>query len=159
MTNFFALITVLGLLLAGCSLPEGNQQEPVSSVLTSPDSETIPREVDSQEVDFTAGFEVYTLGTKRIFTNTMYHNLSSNVYIEASDPNVVHVKKTGITWADFFESLPFSLEKDCLVTGTNQTFCTNEVGTLRFFINGNEDSDALDRVIQPNDFLRVSYQK
>ena len=50
-----------------------------------------------------------------------------------------------------------SLSKDCLVTGSGQTFCTNKTQALRFFINGMEDPDALDREIKESDKLLITY--
>lgn len=50
------------------------------------------------------------------------------------------------------------LEKDCIITGTKQTFCTNSAQKLRFYINEVEDPNALDKVIKPNDHLRVEYR-
>jgi len=99
-----------------------------------------------------------TKGTKRIFTSSMYHNLSPDVYITADNPSVIHVKKSGITWRDFFETLPMTLSEDCLVTGTKQTFCTGEDGVLRFFINGEENRNALNLKIESGDSLKVDYE-
>jgi hypothetical protein len=113
--------------------------------------------VVSKEADFKANFEIYTNGTKRIFTDSKYHNQSGDVFIEADSPNTVRVKKEGITWSNFFETLPMSLKKDCLITGTNQTFCTGSGGTLRFYINGTENGDALDRRVKEGDTLLVEY--
>lgn len=56
-----------------------------------------------QIVDKQASFAIFTHGTFRVFTATMYHNLSKEVYIEASNPNIVLVRKTGVTWNDFFQ--------------------------------------------------------
>ena len=108
-------------------------------------------------VNITASFEIYTLGTKRTFADGKYHNLSQDVYIEAENPSIVHVKKAGITWDDFFATLPMQLTKNCLVTGTKQTFCSGPEGTLRFFINDVENPDALDEIINEGDSLRVTY--
>lgn len=111
----------------------------------------------SKQTDFTASFEIYTNGTRRIFTAAMYHNQSSVVFIQDPDPSIIYVKKTGITWADFFNTLPFSLSKECLITGTGQTFCSNENQILRFFLNNTDVPDALSLEIQPGDTLRVTY--
>lgn len=107
--------------------------------------------------DFTASFEIYTNGTKRVFTAAMYHNQSSDVYIQNSNPSTVYVKKDGVTWKNFFDTLPFSLTKECLVTGTKQTFCNTETKRLRFFLNDTEVPEALDLKIQPGDFLRITF--
>ena len=107
--------------------------------------------------DFTASFEIYTNGTKRTFTAVMYHNKSPDVFIQNPDPSIIYVKKAGVTWADFFQTLPFSLNKTCLVTGTKQTFCSTQNEKLRFFLNDIEMPDALDLQINPDDNLRVTY--
>lgn len=122
-----------------------NQQENYTSQLGEP-------------VEFTASFEIYTNGTKRIFTAPMYHNLSQDVYINAGNPGLVYVKKVGITWNNFFKTLPMQLSKDCLVTGTKETFCSGDNGSLHFFINGQENPDALDREIKNEDYLLVKYE-
>lgn len=111
----------------------------------------------SEATDLTASFAIFTNGTSRIFTSSRYHNLSTDVYIESSNPNRVHVKKSGVTWKDFFATLPMKLSQDCLTTGTGQTFCTQGLNTLKFYINGQFDAGALDRVINPGDRLLVSY--
>ena len=113
--------------------------------------------VPPEPTDFTASFEIYTQGTKRIFTQAMYHNQSQDVFIQSPDPSIVYVKKAGITWAEFFGTLPFSLTRECLVTGTKQTFCTTETKKLRFFLNNTETPDVLDLGIQSGDALRVTY--
>ena len=116
-----------------------------------------PITVTPVNVDFTAGFAIFTNGTFRVFTASMYHNLSKDVFIQTDDPNIVRVKKSGVTWDDFFKTLPFKLTKDCLTTGTKQTFCTNDNGKLRFYLNGKEDTSALDKQIARGDKLLVSY--
>lgn len=104
-----------------------------------------------------AYFAIFTNGTFRIFTSPMYHNLSPDAYIEANNPHTVHVKKAGITWGDFFSTLPFELRSDCLTTGTGQTFCTGDNGTLKFYINGVQDDDALSAEIKDGDKLLVTF--
>ena len=132
-------------------------QSSSSNLIPSPTNGALSVSPSEMPSDFTATFEITTNGTVRTFVNPMYHNLSEDVYINAENPNTVNVKRSGVSWNDFFSTLPFSLSKDCLTTGTGQTFCTNENGTLRFFINGVEDSNALDKEIQPNDNLEVIY--
>lgn len=109
-------------------------------------------------VDIKASFEIHTKGTKRIFTDSRYHNLSADVFIDETKPNTVNIKKEGITWADFFATLPMELTKDCLVTGTKQTFCTGDAGVLKFYLNGEEDKDALEREIKAGDSFLVKFE-
>lgn len=107
--------------------------------------------------EFSASFAIYTNGTFRIFTNSMYHDLSPDVYISGKNPNVVNVKKEGITWGDFFSTLPFELNNQCLTTGTNQTFCSNETYTLQFYLNENLTEDIMENEINPGDKLLITF--
>ncbi len=148
------LITVV--ILAGTYLFLTQGSKPT----TKPNSLETPAITNiSSKVDYSAGFAIFTNGTFRIFTAAMYHNLSKDVYIQADNPNIVYVKKKGITWDDFFKTLPFELTKDCLTTGTKQTFCTNDSGKLKFYLNGKIDKNALDAEINNGDQLMVSYGK
>ena len=104
-----------------------------------------------------AAFAIYTNGTFRIFTHSRYHKLSEDVYLTADSPNIVTVAKQGVTWKDFFESLPMKVTKDCLTTGTGQVFCTNETQTLKFYLNGQRDDEALEKEIMDGDRLLISY--
>lgn len=141
------LISILGFVFFSNKKtdPQFNSNNEVVSPTTAP------------ATDITASFAIFTNGTFRIFTASMYHNLSSDVYIEASNPNVVNVKKENITWNDFFSTLPFKLTSDCLTTGTKQTFCTGNNGSLLFYINGEKNINALDQEIKNGDKLLVTF--
>ncbi|MCX6782913.1 MAG: hypothetical protein NTZ20_02880 [Candidatus Levybacteria bacterium] len=107
--------------------------------------------------DIKASFAIFTNGTFRVFTASMYHNLSKDAYIESSNPNIVHVKKARTTWNDFFSTLPFKLTSECLTTGTKETFCTGNRGTLKFYINGEQSNNALSQEINEGDKLLVTF--
>lgn len=113
------------------------------------------------DVDYSAGFEVITQGIRRNFSRGMYQNRSSEVFVESTDSAsaMVRVRKEGVTWGYFFDTLPMSVTKTCLVTGTKEEYCSNSEGKLRFFINDIEDPDALDKVIIENDKLRIEFSK
>lgn len=144
--NLVVVQIVCLLMLSGCTFVADEVPEQVAP------------EVFAEEVtEFNASFEIITNGTKRVFTQAMYHNQSPYVYIDSSDPNSVRVKKSGTTWDDFFKTLPFSLTKECLITGTKQTFCSSETKRLRFFINEIESPDVLDTAIGAGDHLQVEY--
>lgn len=108
-------------------------------------------------VDYQASFAIFTNGTRRLFTDPKYHNQSEEVFLQADNLNILHVKKRTVTWDDFFKTLPMQLTKDCLITGTQQTFCTGTNGTLKFYRNGREDKDALEKQIADGDQLLVSF--
>lgn len=110
-----------------------------------------------ESVDWRASFAIFTQGTFRVFTFSKYHNLSDEVFIEAQEPNIIKVKKQGITWDDFFKTLPMKLTNECLTTGTGQNFCTSGAETLKFYINEERMSDFLTREIQDGDKALITY--
>jgi hypothetical protein len=107
--------------------------------------------------DFQAAFAIVTNGTHRTFTASMYFNQSDLAYITEDNPNIIQVKAPNLTWQQFFDTLPLTLSPTCLTTGTHQTFCTNGTTTLRFFLNGTENPQSLQKIIQPKDRLLISY--
>lgn len=111
----------------------------------------------AQTTDIQSSFAIFTNSTFRVFTAPMYLNLSQDVYIEASNPNIIQVKKSGITWNDFFSTLPFSLTSECLTTGTNETFCTGRKGILQFYLSRVKNSDVLNQEIKQSDKLLVTF--
>ena len=104
-----------------------------------------------------AAFAIFTNGTFRIFTAAMYHNLSPNAFIEASNPNIITITKQGITWNEFFSTLPFSLTQECLTTGTNETFCTSGDRELKFYLNGELQPTVLSQEIMNGDKLLITF--
>ena len=109
-------------------------------------------------IDFIATFEISTNGTKRTFNNPKYYNLTDYAYISPLDPQYVHLKKTGVTWREFFDSLPMKLTEKCLTTGTGQEFCSNQTKKLRFTLNNLENPTALDMEIVPGAKLLITYE-
>lgn len=114
-----------------------------------------PIPVPKEQV-FTAAFLIYTNNVKRSFSSPMYHRQSSRIFLTPENPQIVHVTAPA-TWAEFFQTLPMSLTQTCLITGTGERYCTGTEGTLRFFLNEEEDPNALARAIAPGDRLLVSY--
>jgi len=123
-----------------------------------PQTETSERVGDVDvNVNLVAGFAIFTNTTPRIFSQPMYLNQSRDVYIQSENPNIVHVKKKDVSWDDFFKTLPFELTKTCLTTGTKQTFCGGQGGSLKFYLNGVLTPDFLSREIQNGDRLLITF--
>ena len=155
---------IVALLILGVTLGfkrEARVINPASSTLPTPiilDSTPSPTlSPTPTPTEFEASFEIYTNGTKRIFTDPKYHYQSSEVYLTPENPSIIYLKKIGVTWDDFFKTLPFSVTSDCLVTGTKQTFCSTSTQKLRFIINGVELPNALNMEIKAGDVLKVVY--
>ncbi len=147
---FIGLFVLLGAIGIGWYVqskpPQTSRPEPLPTV------DEQPAVVDSR-----AAFAIFTNGIFRVFTAAMYHRRSGDVYIEETNPNIIKIKKAGVTWDDFFKTLPFTLTHECLTTGTKETFCTNANKTLRFYLNGVLKTTVLDGVIHHSDKLLVSY--
>ena len=144
-----SIVVLLGLLFF---MPKRN---PVTNPAKDTQAPTVSATQDA--VPYTAAFAIFTNGLKRTFTASMYHHLSEDVFITTDNPEVVHVERLSLTWNDFFSTLPFTLTKECLTTGTGQTYCTGDTGTLRFYLNGQLSPDALDLPITKNDQLLVTF--
>lgn len=111
----------------------------------------------SEEVNIRASFLIFTNGTKRDFSASRYHNLTDFVYLVAENPTTIHVKKKGVTWEDFFGTLPMKLTENCLTTGAGQLFCSNGFETLKFYLNGVKTEGVLDKEIKDGDKFLISY--
>ena len=129
--------------------------KPPASV--SPSTLTPSVSTKDQKVDYQTGFAIFTNGVFRVFSQAMYHNLSEDVFIEAKTPNIIQVKKSGITWDDFFKTLPFKLTKECLTTGIKETFCSNDKAQLKFYLNGVKTDNLLDLKIKAGDRALITY--
>jgi len=114
-------------------------------------------EKQPERVSYDASFAIFTNGIFRDFSASMYHNLSPHAYIQSGEPNKVQVRKKGVTWNDFFKTLPFKLTKECLTTGLGETFCTGQGGSLKFYLNGERNDNVLDEVIHSGDSILISF--
>lgn len=113
--------------------------------------------VATQPKAIKARFMIFTRGLKRDFSSGRYHNLSKEVYIESNDPTTVNVKSEDVTWENFFMTLPMKVTKECLTTGTNQTFCNSKNEKLVFYLNGIKDEFLLNTVIVDGDEALISF--
>ena len=109
------------------------------------------------DINITASFAIITDKITRSFRAEKYHNQSPDVFITNADPTIVMVKKAGITWTNFFETLPMELTKECLITGDGEKLCDPENGSLKFYLNDKEDSDALNQEVKQGDSLLVKF--
>lgn len=104
-----------------------------------------------------AGFAIFANGLKRDFTASKYHNLDTKVHLHESNTEIIHKHVSGVTWGDFFNSLPMKLTNTCLTTGTGQTFCNSQKGTLKFYLNGQKVDDSLRKEIKDGDTILITY--
>ena len=116
-----------------------------------------PTPFSEEKVNIKATFTIMTGNITRNFLAEKYHNLSGDVFIQADDPTIIHVKKMGITYDDFFKTLPMKLTNDCLITGDGETLCSDEGKTLKFFLNDIETPDFLEKEIKEGDKVLIKF--
>lgn len=144
---FFVLAVAVAILVSQYNNIQ-KKPVPINNTVVSP---------SPKEIRFNAYFAIFTNGTFRLFNDEKYHNKSLDVFIEKTNVNKVVVKKSNVTWNDFFKTLPMSLKKECIITGTGQEFCNTATHSLKFYINGRMDENVLEKQIKENDKLLVSY--
>lgn len=145
----FFIILILGAILNFYILKD--QQKVINKITPKPTVVSI--------VNKKASFLIFTNGTKRIFTDSKYHNKSEDVFITSENPSIINIRKEYITWGDFFKSLPspMKVEKTCLHTGTGQTFCNDHSNSLKFYLNGKLEENILEKQINSGDKLLISF--
>ena len=148
---FVAVGILVGIVLLA-SFIYFSPQKSQNTTIDTPSPSSPPGQYEAR-----ASFAIFTNGTWRIFSEAKYHNLSEDVYIQQDNPNVVHVKKSEVTWGDFFATLPMRVSRECLITGTGQTFCSTGPQQLKFYLNGRLHPRALEVSIQNGDRLLVSF--
>ena len=156
----FCLPLFAALIFSSCS---GNMNEAFPFLNMAPVEESSGQSASSATAitefkPYTARFSIFTNGTRRTFTDAMYLEQSPRAYLTDEVPNEIYVEQPSVTWREFFDTLPFSISNECLVTGTGQKFCTGDGGELQFFVNGEEVSQALDLEINPGDELVVRFE-
>jgi hypothetical protein len=107
---------------------------------------------------FTADFKILIDGKNQPLAYQKYYKKSSDVFIESSNPSLVHVKKENITWGDFFKTLPLELTDYCLSLNQNHVYCNGKLGELSFYLNQIETPKALDLRMSPGDSLIIQYE-
>lgn len=151
--TIIAIILFLGGLIILKELLSNQNPPPLESSFPASNTPT-PK---AQEVNIKASFQIITKGIVRSFKNPKYHLRSTDVYLTADNPTIVYVKRTAVTWDDFFKTLPMKLTKDCLTTGDGETLCTDSAGTLKFYLNDKEDPNLLDIEIGDGDKVLIKF--
>lgn len=129
---------VLSYLLVNLSLDQSSQQQ-------------------EHKIIAKASFLIYVNGFQLTFSDSDYHNASSEVYINEVNPSIVYVEKPYATWNDFFTSLPIVLNENCFISINQQDFCSSAYKELVFTLNGERIEDLFERTIHDGDRLLVSY--
>lgn len=128
---------------------------------------TIAAVMDSQKIDNSnfifgsahehASLAVKIHGDSFDFSLEQYQLQSPFIHLENNNGYVVHRHSVGVTIGYLFETLNFELSKECLVIDDGRKFCTDNVDSLKFFINGRQVVDIRDYIIFDGDLILISY--
>lgn len=155
MKSLLTVIAIVVPILVGLSFIIFKPSPPQTT--PQPISPTVQPTNEPKTLEIKATFKIVTDRITRNFSNPKYHKRSADVFIQADDPSIIYVKKSGITWQNFFDTLPMKLTKECLTTGDGETFCNQKGGSLKFYLNNIEDQDLLDKEIKEKDQILVKF--
>lgn len=123
--------------------------------------------MDSQKIDDSnfvfgsahehASLAVKIQGASFDFTLEKYQLQSPFIHFENNNGYVVHRHSVGVTIGYLFETLNFGLSKECIVIDDGRKFCTDNVDSLKFFINGRQVENIRDYIIFDGDIILISY--
>ena len=165
MRRTLLLLVIGSLFLSGCKRENNVQELPVAeegstqSGISNSSSYSLELTQTSPQAPIQANFLIFTNGTKRDFSDPRYQSQSEDVFLSFESPTRITVAKPGVTWQDFFNTLPMKLSAECLTTGTGQEFCSGEKGQLRFLLNGKVTPDALSQEVKQDDRLLITFGK
>lgn len=71
--------------------------------------------------------------------------------------NIIHQHKSGITLGEHFKSLGMKFTDECLKLANGQEYCNNENNSLKFFVNGERNTEYGDYVFKDLDRILISY--
>jgi hypothetical protein len=109
-----------------------------------------------------ADFLIMVNDTRIDLTDTKYHSsvsqiLHKNVHLHDGEDNVVHRHADGITFAEFLDSLGFTLTDTCLTNDTKQAWCANETTILALYVNGEKVPSITTYISQEEDQILLYY--
>ncbi len=127
-----------------------------------------------------ADFKVYLNDQPINFTQEKYmsfanHTLSNFIHLHDMDGDVIHLHASGVKLKAFFSSLGMNFTKTCFTidsesTSTNDAnaskqqdvlqkkdYCNDQANSLKFFVNGRQNSEFQDYEIQDLDKILISY--
>lgn len=113
---------------------------------------------DLGSVHWHADFSVTINGNRIDFNKQKYMVQSEYVHLERGDGTTIHKHATGVTLADFFESIGWELTDECLRTDTGDEYCSGDGGELRIVVNGDEIDAPGEYKIRDGDQIRVVYE-
>ncbi|MDO8537907.1 MAG: hypothetical protein Q7S21_03400 [archaeon] len=103
--------------------------------------------INNQQVDF-AKPEFMTDESQKLSGKTHLHDLNGKI---------VHVHASNVILGMFFESIGMKFDSTCIKLSNGSQFCSKQGKSLKFFVNGIENSDFGNYEIKDLDQIVISY--
>lgn len=101
--------------------------------------------------------KVYLDGTQLSLSQQKYQVRAPQVHVESGDGDVIHVHATGVPIGMFFDSLGMKLSSTCFKTDNGTNYCNNGNRTLKFYVNGQLNSEFDKYLLRDLDKILISY--
>src|SRR3989338_2373038 len=114
-----------------------------------------------QKHHYHADFKVYVEGKELNFNQEQFFVKSRFIHVEndvqGDSGDVIHMHATGVPLWVFFESIGMKFETDCFTVDTGIEYCNNAKKSLKFYVNGQPNSEFGYYVFNEGDKLLISY--
>ena len=112
---------------------------------------------DMGDVHVHAKILVRIFGDKFDFSTDQYQYESKYIQFEDGDGDTIHRRASNVPLGYFFETMNFSVDRDCFIFPEGRQFCTYDDYSLKFFINKQKVDEIRDYVISEGDQILISY--
>jgi len=114
-----------------------------------------------QKDHYHADFKVFIDGQELNFNQEQFFVKSRFVQVEndvqGDSGEVIHMHASGVPLWLFFESIGIKFEKECFTVDTGIEYCNNAEKSLKFYVNGQSNSEFGDYVFNEGDKILISY--
>ena len=113
--------------------------------------------VDGKQIDFSKYAELHegAMQNESAETSSFIHVHEESAPHKAGD--IMHMHASGIPLWVFFESIGMEFSRDCLKINADEKFCNNESKTLKFYVNGRQNSTFENYAPKDDDKILISY--
>ncbi len=116
----------------------------------------------SNEIHVHSDMMVY-IGDERFrFTDDKYQSspeqiLNPDFHLHDNIDEVIHRHAANLTLTNFFQSLGFTLNNECLVTDTGIPYCNTDNGKVQLYVNGELVNNIVSYIPEEEDRILVYY--
>lgn len=151
-TYFSAFPLVLGI-LAGAT---------IAAALTHPNNPFDDHTYYDDDVHVHSDFVIYINDQKLDLTAEKYQSsieqiLHKNVHLHDNEDHVVHRHAEDITFAEFLESIGFSLTENCLTLDDGTSYCADDTSELALYVNQSLHPDMVAYIPQEEHQIMLYY--